>query len=210
LRYLSAKAQREAAEAGLAMTREGARKEEIEQARQGLAAAEASLEMAHDAELQNAIREQDVAAAAHQAEAIQGQLDEARAYQAETRIVAPIDGYVSEKMFDAGEMVAAGSPVVTLVGKSDFKVKVYADESKFGHLQLDRQVRVVVPALAGAEFDGRIIRIAQAADFATRKATNEMNSFDVRALQIVVRITNQDARLRTGMTARVKLPTLEK
>jgi HlyD family secretion protein len=210
LRYLSAKAQREAAEARLDVIREGARKEEVEQARQGVAAAEAALKMARDAELQNRIREQDLSAAAHQAEAVKGQLDEARSYQAETSIVSPVDGYVSEKMFDAGEMVAAGSPILTLVRKSDFKVKVYADETKFGYLQLDRPVRVKIPALAGAEFEGRIIRIAQAADFATRKATNEMNSVDVRALQIVVRLTQEDVRLRTGMTARVQLPVMEK
>jgi HlyD family secretion protein len=210
LKYLSAKAQREAAEARLEMTREGARKEEIEQAKQGVAAAEAALKLARDSELQNGIRAQEAAAAAHQAEAMKGQLNEVRSYQSETQIIAPADGYVSEKMFDAGEMVAAGSPIVTLVRKSDFKVKIYADESKFGSLQLDQTVKVVIPALAGAEFDGKIIRIGQAAEFATHKATNEMNSFDLRALQIVVCLSTQDSRLRTGMTARVKLPAVEK
>lgn len=205
LRYLSAKAQREAADARLEMTREGARKEEVEQARQGLAAAEAALKMARDAELQNAIRAEDVTAARHQAEALSGQLEEARAYQSEARIISPVDGYVSERVLDGGEVVAAGSPIVTLVRDSDFKVKVYADESLFGHLPLDRPVKVVVPALGGAELNGKIIRIGQAADFATKKATNELNSYDVRALQIVVCITDQDTRLRTGMTARVRL-----
>lgn len=209
LRHLSAKAQREAAEARLEMTREGARREEIEQARQSVAAAEAALKMARDAELQNAIRAEDVTAATHQAEALRGQMEEALAYQSETRIVSPVDGYVSERILDGGEVVAAGSPVVTLVRKSDFRVKVYADESLFGHLQLDGPVKVVIPALAGAELNGKIIRIGQTADFATRKATNELNSYDVRALQIVVRITDEDARLRTGMTARVRLSRQE-
>ncbi len=210
LRYQSAKAQREAAEARLEMAREGARKEEIEQARQGAAAAEAALKMARDAALQNAIREQDVAAATYQAEAVRGQLEEARAYQSETQILSPIDGYVSEKMFDAGEMIAAGTPVLTLVRKSDFRLKVYVDESKFGYLQLGRAVKVLVPALANAEINGKIVRISQAAEFATRKATNEQNSFDVRALQVVIRITDEDPRLRTGMTARAQLPGEEK
>jgi HlyD family secretion protein len=205
LRYLSSKAQREAAEARLEMTREGARKEEIEQARQGVAAAEAALKLARDAALQNGIREQDVAAATYQAEAVKAQVEEAQSYQSETRIVSPIDGYVAQKMFDAGEMVAAGAPVFTLVRNSHFDVKVYADESKFGHLRLDAPVKLVIPALGGAEVNGKIVRIGQAAEFATRKATNEQNSFDVRALQIAVRITDKDDRLRTGMTARAKL-----
>ncbi len=204
LRYLSARAQREAMEARLEMMRAGARTEEIEQARQGLAAAEAALQMARDAALQNAIREQDVVAAAHQAEALRGQLDEARAYQAETSIAAPVDGYVSERNFDAGEMVAAGSPVMTLVRKSDFRVKVYVDETRFGNLRTDSSAKIVIPALSDTEFDGKVIRVSQAADFATKKATNEMNSYDVRALQITVKVVKEDPRLRTGMTARIR------
>jgi HlyD family secretion protein len=205
LRYLSGKAQREAAEARLELMREGARKEEIEQARQGVLAAEAALQMARDAALQNEIRAQEVAAATHQAEAVKAQLDETKSYQSEAHLVSPVDGYVAQKMFEAGEMIAAGSPVFTLVRNRNFDLKVYADETRFGHLQLDRPVKVVIPALANAELNGRIIRIGQAADFATKKATNEQNSYDVRALQIVVRITDNDSRLRTGMTARARL-----
>ncbi len=208
LRYLSAKAQKEAAEARLEMVREGTRPEEVEQARQGVAAAEATLKLARDGALQVPIREQEAAAALHQAEAIKGQLDEARAYKSETQIVSPIDGYVSQRIADAGEMVAAGAPILTLTGKSDFKVKVYADETKFGNLQLDCPVKVMVPALSGAELNGRVIRISQSAEFATKKATNEQNSFDVRALQIVVQVTGDDSRLRNGMTARVKLASV--
>jgi HlyD family secretion protein len=170
-----------------------------------VAGAEAALKMARDAVLQNQIREQDVAAALHQAEAVKAQLEEAQSYQSETRVVSPVDGYVSQKMFDEGEMVAAGSPIFTLVRATHFDVKVYADESKFGHLQLDGPVKLVIPALGGTEVNGKIIRIGQAAEFATKKATNEQNSYDVRALQIVVRITDKDDRLRTGMTARAKL-----
>lgn len=209
LRYISAKAQKEAAEARLELVREGPRKEEIEQARQGLAAAEATLKMARDGALQVSIRQQEATAALHAADAVKGQLDEARAYQSETRVISPMDGYVSQRIMDTGEMVAAGAPILSIAGKSDFKVKVYADESKFGHLQLDRPVKVVIPALAGTELSGRIVRISQSAEFATKKATNEQNTFDVRALQIVVEISGRDARLRNGMTARVKLAALE-
>lgn len=207
LRYLSAKAQKEAAAARLDLVKEGVRKEEIEQARQGLAAAEAALNLARDGALQVPIREQEASAASHQAQAVKGQLEEARAYQSETRVVAPVDGYVSLRIMEPGEIVAAGAPLLTIVSNSNFKVKVYADESKFGHLQLGRPVKIIVPALAGAEFDGKILRISPSAAFATKRATNEQNSFDVRALQIVVEVTSTDPRLRNGMTARVKFAT---
>jgi HlyD family secretion protein len=205
LRYRSAKAQRGAAEARLRMLKEGTRGEEIEQARQGAHGAQATLELARDTRLQVDIREQELAMATHQAQAAKGQLDEAVALQAETRLISPVEGYVSQKISNAGDMVSAGFPTLTLVKRMDFKVKVYADESRFGHLALNHSVRVVIPALANAEVPGKIIRISQAAEFATKKATNEQGSYDVRGVQIVVLVTGNNPRLRNGMTARVKL-----
>lgn len=206
LKYLSAQSAKAAAEAKLSLVQEGARKEEIDQAREGVLAAAAQLRMAKDAALQVKLRQQDTLAAGYRAAAAKGQLDEAQAYEAETRIIAPISGYISERMSEPGEMVAAGYPVLTITKSRDFKVKVYADESIFGSLNLHAPVKVIIPALDNREFAGRVIRVAQAADFATKKATNEQGSFDVRSLQVVVSLPGRHAELRNGMTARLRLP----
>jgi len=53
-------------------------------------------------------------------------------------------------MFDAGEMVAAGAPVLTLVRKSDFRVKVYADVKKIrmrGWVSDSRARQVAMPVI---------------------------------------------------------------
>lgn len=202
--HLAAKAGLQAAQAKLRLVREGTRKEELRQAQEGVSAAQAQLQLARDSGLQVGIRKYDVIAARQKAAAVKGQLDEARAYQSETKILAPISGYVSERMSSPGEAVSAGFPMLTLVKSQDFKVKVYADESKFGYLQLNDPVTVYLPALGNREVCGRIIRVGQSADFATRKATNEQGSYDVRALEVVVRVAD-DPALRNGMTARVRL-----
>lgn len=203
--HLAAKANYEAAQAKLRLVKEGARKEEIRQAKEGVSAARAQLQMAKDSRLQVAIRKHDVTAAQQKSAAVKGQLDEALAFQSETRIVAPISGYISERMSNPGEMVSAGFPILTIVKSRDFKVKVYADETKFGFLKLNDSVHVTIPALGNRQMTGTIVRIGQSADFATRKATNELGSFDVRAVEIVIRVAN-DPALRNGMTARVRLP----
>ncbi|MEN6371820.1 MAG: HlyD family efflux transporter periplasmic adaptor subunit [Armatimonadota bacterium] len=206
LQYKSAKAQMQAAQAKLSLVKEGARPEEIQQAREGVKAAQATLKLAQDSALQVSLRKQDVTAASYKASAAKGQLNEAQAYQEETRIVSPITGYVSQKLSETGEMVSAGFPVLTIVKSKDFKVKVFADESKFGELQLGNDVQVIIPALNNRKIHGRVARISQAADFATKKATNEQNSYDVRSIEVVIRITEDCPELRNGMTARVSLP----
>jgi HlyD family secretion protein len=191
-KYLAAKAQL------------GAAQSKIEQAHQGVIAAEGALQLAKDASLQVNLRKEDKSAATQLAEAAHGQMNEAVAYHDETRIFAPVYGYVSQKISNEGEMVAPGFPMLSIVRANDFKVKVYVDESKFGNLRLGRGIKVIIPALANQEFHGTLIRISQSADFATKRATNEQGSFDVRGIQLVIKL-DDDSRFRNGMTARVVL-----
>jgi HlyD family secretion protein len=187
----------------------GAAESKVDQAKAGLKAAAAARQLAQDQSLQVTLREQEQSAIQQQADAAQGQMHEAQALQGETRIVAPVAGYVSEKISNSGEMVAPGFPMVTISRANDFKVKVYVDESKFGSLQIGRQIKVILPALGNKAVYGKLIRINQAADFATKKATNEQGTFDVRGLQLVIKL-DDDPRYRNGMTARVELNVGEK
>jgi HlyD family secretion protein len=182
----------------------GAAQSKLEQARHGLKAAEAGLQLAKDASLQVNLRQQEQRAAVQQSAAAEGQLQEALALQSETQIGAPVAGYVSEKISNAGEMVSPGFPLLTIVRAHDFKVKVYVDESKYGHLELGHPIKVIVPALANREVWGKLVRVSQSADFATKRATNEQGTYDVRGLQLVIRL-DDDASFRNGMTARVEL-----
>ncbi len=206
LQYRSAKAARDAAQAKLSLVREGARQEEIEQARAGVRAAEAALRLAKEGLLQVDLRKQDAIAVRYKTEAARQQAAEATAYQDETVLRSPISGVISQRLVDAGELVSAGYPILSIVRNRDLKVKVYADETQFGHLRRNGAVDVVIPALNNQVVKGRILRIAPAADFATRKATNEMNSVDVRSIELTVVITDQHSELRDGMTARIRIP----
>lgn len=193
-----------ASKAKLDLVKEGARSEEVEQARQGVNAAAAQLQLAKDAFLQVQLRKQDAVAAGFKASAAKGQLDEAGAFQAETRIIAPISGYVSERISDAGEMVSAGYPIFTITKRDNFKLKVYVDESKYSKLNTQKTLDVIVPGLENKRLRARVVKVAQAADFAVKKATNEQGSFDDRSLQLTLLIQNPVPELRTGMTGRVE------
>jgi HlyD family secretion protein len=190
--YLAAKAQ-----LGIAQSK-------LEQAQHGLKAADAALQLAKDSNLQVSLRKLEETAAMQQSNAAHGQLQEALALQSETQIAAPVSGYISEKISNAGEMVSPGFPILTIVRANDFKVKVYVDESKFGNLALGRPIKVIIPALGNREVWGKLMRVSQAADFATKRATNEQGTYDVRGLQLVIHL-DDDARFRNGMTARVEL-----
>ncbi|MDR3707728.1 MAG: efflux RND transporter periplasmic adaptor subunit [Capsulimonadaceae bacterium] len=200
-----ARAGLDAAKAQLSLAREGARSEDIDQARAGAQAAGAAVALAKHNMMQAEIRRLEASAAASGVKAAQGSVDEAHSYKQETTIVAPVSGYISQKIANAGEMISAGYPIATIVKSADFRVKVYADESRFGSLKLHAPIHIELPALPGTVCTGELARIAQAADFATKKATNEQGSLDVRSVELVIRIPNPPPSLRNGMTARVQI-----
>lgn len=207
--YRSASAQLSAAKARLSLVREGARKEEIEAAREqvhqaeaGLCAAQSKLQMAHNARLMVNVRQKDVEAARQKVAASEGALMEAGAYRNQTRIVSPISGTISRRMSRSGEIVAPGYAILSVSRDSGYWVDVYIDENRFTGRSKGERVRVEIPAL-GKMLPGRIARIMPAADFAVKRATNEKGSYDIRALKVRVMLDDNLENLAVGLTARV-------
>lgn len=53
---------------------------------------------------------------------------------ADTRLRSTIDGYVQTKLHEAGEVVSAGMPVVSVFGSGDTEVEIHLSASDFAHL----------------------------------------------------------------------------
>ncbi|HOX28395.1 MAG TPA: efflux RND transporter periplasmic adaptor subunit [bacterium] len=207
--YRSSDAQLTAAKARLDLVREGARKEEIiaarEQVRQAMAGVEAAkqtFQLAIDARSMVDIRSKDVEAARQKVAASEGTLREVEAYRKQTRIVSPISGTVTQRMSRAGEIVAPGYAIFSVTRTDRYWVEVYVDESKFAGHKIGETVQVELPAL-GKMLPGKIVRVLPSADFATKKATDENGTFDVRALQMRINLLENPPELATGLTARV-------
>ncbi len=199
---LSAKAQLEAAEAKLQIARDAVRKEEKQAAWAGLKAAEANLQLAEHARLQVELRKRELLALSAKQSANRAQLEEARAYLKQTLLRAPVSGVISRKMAEQGETIAAGMPILAISQEGQWWVEVFVDESAWSGIQQGDTVQVEFPAL-GKRVEARVSRILPAADFATKRATNERGSFDVRTLQLRLEWNQPVQGLVKGMTARV-------
>jgi len=200
--FLAAQAQLQAAEAKLQLVRDAVRKEEKQAAWAGLKAAEANLQLAEHARLQVELRKRDIDALRAKQLANWAQVEEAQAYLKQTLLRAPADGVVSRKMAKTGETVAAGMPILTIAQQGQWWVEVFVDESVAGGIQRGDTVQVEFPSL-GKRVNAKVTRILPAADFATKRATNERGSFDSRSLQLRVEWKEPVQGLVKGMTARV-------
>lgn len=85
-----------------------------------------------------------------------------------TRVKAPFAGRVGKRRADAGAMLAAGTPLFTLVDDSVFEFEAQVASRELAKVRLGAPVSVSVEALAGTVVPGRVARVAPLVDERTR------------------------------------------
>ncbi len=120
-------------------------------------------------------------------------------------IRAPFDGVVTVKHREPGEIVAAGSPVLTVMAPDDRWVRIYVPENRLGAVQLGATATITSDTYPDAEYEGEVMYIASEAEFTPKSVqTSEERVRLVYAVDI--RITGDSALvLKPGMPADVRL-----
>ena len=201
----SAKANQQAAEAGVEATRRvvAAAEAGVEASGRAVAAAQAALADAQQQERQVPVQQRQtdaLRAAEAQAEA---NADAAAARFGQTRIFAPASGIVTLRAARQGEVVNPGTPIVTLFDLSSTWVDADVEETYADLIAMGQTLRVRLPS--GTETSGPVIYKAVEADFATQRDVSRTKR-DIKTVAIRVRVANPQGKLPLGMTAWVMLP----
>ncbi|MED1802380.1 HlyD family secretion protein [Brevibacillus porteri] len=197
-----AQAEFKAAEEQLKMAQTGSRKEQVDAAQAQLDQAKAAYNQAVAGRGQVGLKELDVKSAEANVMQAKGALAEMEAYVNNTKLSAPVDGIVKAVAVQKGELVSQGFTVLTLQTKSDNYVKFYVNEYMLANVKSGDQVKLFVPAL-NREVDAKVVTVAPAADFAVKKATQELGDRDIRSFQVKLLVS--DPELRPGLTVEWQL-----
>jgi len=201
----SAKANQQAAEAGVEATRRvvAAAEAGVEASGRAVAAAQAALADAQQQERQVPVQQRQTdALRAAQAQA-EANADAAAARFGQTRIFAPASGIVTLRAARQGEVVNPGTPIVTLFDLSSTWVDADVEETYADLIAMGQTLRVRLPS--GTEVSGPVIYKAVEADFATQRDVSRTKR-DIKTVAIRVRVSNPQGKLPLGMTAWVMLP----
>jgi len=178
------------------------------QAEQDLAAAKAQIEAVHAKELEIETRRQDIALAQADVDSDNIALAISNQRLTETKVAAPIDGVVSARTVQIGQIIASGinnvgggTSMMTLSDLSHIFVLASVDESDIGGIELDQKVHITADAYQGKRFFGKVVRIAA-------KGVNVSNvvTFEVR----VEVMSENKTLLKPEMTANVEVIVAEK
>jgi membrane fusion protein (multidrug efflux system) len=92
------------------------------------------------------------------------QLEQAEKQLADATIKAPISGIVSRRLFEKGEFVNMGSPLVTMVDISRFKIKLNVSETNVYQLKTGDKALVTTDVYPGVKLDGKVSYISPKGD----------------------------------------------
>ncbi|MBC7260541.1 MAG: efflux RND transporter periplasmic adaptor subunit, partial [Chloroflexi bacterium] len=144
--------------------------------------------------------EEQLAAARARVEQAQAALDALLTQRSEIVIRAPSSGVVLSRAVHIGEVVAPGGKILGLADLAQVKLTVYVTENRLGEVALNQKVTVRVDAYPGRTFEGRVVRIADQAQFTPRNvATKEERVNTVYAVEIS--LPNEEGLLKPGMAA---------
>ncbi|MFL9591213.1 HlyD family secretion protein [Aeromonas schubertii] len=143
-------------------------------------------------------------AAREKARMAAGSVAEVEAYLADTRVPSPHQGEVSQVLLRSGELAPQGFPVVTLLDMDDAWAVLHVREDQLARFPMGAEFEARLPALGDAPYRFRVTHVAVMGDFATWRATDTRQGFDMRTFEVEARPLNPIPELRVGMSVLVE------
>jgi multidrug resistance efflux pump len=186
-----------------AVTSLDAAKAAVDTARHNVAAAAAALKVAQANTAQAEAQTKAVAATHSEMKNAQALLNQAQVQLGYAQVAAPISGKVNVRAARQGEVVAAGTPIVTITDLTQTWIYAPLPETQADAVQLGDKLRVVMPS--GASLQGKVIEKSAEADFATQRDVSRRKR-DIQTIRLKLLIDNPSMRYVPGMLAEVYIP----
>lgn len=197
----------ESAEAGLksatereALVLAGPRIEQIKAQGAIVERSRAALKMAQANALEMKRREQELTArraAIMQSKASIALID---SQLADTVAASPVDGVVLVKSADVGEVLAAGTTVVTIGDIEHPWLRGYINETDLGRVKIGSKARVTTDSYKGKFYNGRVSFISSEAEFTPKQIQTQEERVKL-VYRIKIEIDNPQHELKSNMPA---------
>lgn len=121
------------------------------------------------------------------------QLEQVNNLKENIELLSPIDGVITARNYDPGDMYSTNNPVLQVMQMSTLKVTVAVSEQYFPYVKMGMPADIRVDMYSDRTFPGKVTLIHPAINVATR------------TFEIEVSIPNPKSELRPGMFSRTKL-----
>ncbi|MGE5381269.1 MAG: efflux RND transporter periplasmic adaptor subunit [Methylocystaceae bacterium] len=116
--------------------------------------------------------------------------------------IAKTDGVVLEVGAEKGARVASGTRILTVGSRGELEVTCKVGEVDAGNLQPGQKVKITCTAIAGKNFTGQVVRVADAAILSASSQGSE-----VARVPVTLRLDRQQTDLKPGYTVDMRIIT---
>lgn len=142
--------------------------------------------------------EEQIAAQKAQTQKAEANADYYRSQLAKTIIQSPINGIITKKDAEVGEIVSANAPVLSVISQNKFEIEANIPEADVARIKIGNSASVILDAYGDeAVFEARIIGIDPA----------ETISGGVPTYKATFQFSREDERIKSGMTANIRILT---
>lgn len=143
-----------------------------------------------------------------QIKAQEAQVEQARAnvsyYEAlwsKSILKAPFDGRITKINFSEGDMVGAGTPIISMIGQGALQIETYIPESEISQVKVGQPAKVTLDAYGNdVVFNAHVVSIDLASTILEGVAT----------YKTILQFDNQDERILVGLTSNVDILVAQK
>ncbi len=149
-------------------------------------------------------RQEDIAAAKHQLEAMQASLAQLNIRLHDMSLLSPSPGIVQSRLLEVGELAGPSKPVLTLALLDPKWVRAYVPEPLLGKINLGMKAQVISDSYPDQPIPGWVGFISPVAEFTPRSVATE----DLRTKLVYearVYVEDKQDRLRLGMPVTVTI-----
>jgi membrane fusion protein (multidrug efflux system) len=179
---------------------------QLEQARARAAQARAGVAAAQTVPQQLAVTRSRVASAQARVQQAQAALEQAKLNLSYTTVVAPVDGVVSRKTVEVGQIIQPGQQLMSVIPLNDIWITANFKETQLKSMRVGQPAEIKVDAF-GRKYRGHVDSIAGAtgARFSLLPPENATGNFVKVVQRVPVKIVlepgeNKDQLLRPGMS----------
>jgi len=203
-RYESSRAAVQQAEERLSLLVEGPRAEEVAAARALAERARAALKLTEASRLELKRKEQELETRRAEIERARAQVAVVDAQLADTVIASPIDAVVLVKSAEPGEVVAAGTVILTLGDIDHPWLRGYVNMGDLGRVKLGQKARITTEAMPGKVYTGRLSFISSESEF-TPKQIQTADERVKLVYRVKIEVENSLHELKSNMPADAEL-----
>ncbi len=197
----------ETAEAAFKQARErealvlaGPRREQIDAASAQVQSAQAAIKQAEVNRLEIRRRQQELATRSAEIERAKANLALIESQLADMVAASPVDGVVLVKSADVGEVLAAGTTVVTIGDIEHPWLRAYINETDLGRVKIGTKVKVTTDSYPGKEYEGRVSFISSEAEFTPKQIQTREERVKL-VYRIKIDLDNPQHELKSNMPA---------